>query len=164
MAVIDLKNCVLEIRGGTGGNKLVVAIGKGNLTWDEKRNIEYILNRGVLNTVRLGDEVPIDVKLDADYEAITGAGSLTPFSVEDAFKHRGTASTWTSTSSDPCEPYCVDLYFFNVPPCDVANAETVILPEFRYEDLNHDPKAGTISIAGKCNAVQATATRGAVST
>lgn len=138
-------------------------MGKGNLTWDEKRNIEYVTNRGILNTVRLGDQVPVDVKMDADYEAITGTGVLTSFSVEDAFKNRGSASAWTTTSADPCEPYCVDLYFFNVPPCGSSQGETVILPEFRYEDINHDPKAGTISISGKCNVTQATATRGTVS-
>jgi len=43
--------------------------------------------------------------------------------------------------------------------CVGVKKEKVVLPKFRYEQLDHDPKAGTISCQGKCNAVEAIVTR-----
>jgi hypothetical protein len=71
---IDLKNAVINFKsGGTGSNvkTLEVKIGEGNITWTEKRNMEYTLDRGQLDTVREGDEVPVDVKIDLVYEFLT---------------------------------------------------------------------------------------------
>lgn len=161
MALINLRNVIFEVRDGTPTtpNKLKVKIGNGNLTYDEKRNIQYILDRGILDKVRLGDDAPVEVKFDFEWEFITGTGFDTTFAVEDALKQRGSASAWVTSSPDVCEPYCVDLYMFNIIPCSGLQSETLALPEYRYETLSHDPKAGTISSAGKCNVLQATATR-----
>lgn len=163
MAIIDMKNTLYELRDGAS-HKLTVRIGNGNLTFSEKRNMQYILNRGILDQVRLGDQVPLDVKFDFEWEYITGVGFDNPVAPSDALKQVGSASTWTSTDPDPCKPYCVDVYMFNVPPCAPTNSETIILPEFRYESLDYDPKAGSVSAAGKCNVTAVTANRGSVTT
>lgn len=163
MAVIDLKNVIFEVRDGAS-NKLKVRIGNGNLTYDEKRNVQYILDRGLLDKVRLGDQAPVEVKFDFEWEFVTGVGSDNPISVEDALKQKGAASAWVTSSADACEPYCVDLYMFNIIPCGTLQAETIILPDYRWETLSHDPKAGAVSSSGKCNVVFATATRGTAST
>lgn len=162
MAVINMKNCIFEIRAAS--NKLTLKIGSGNFTYDETIIRQYILDRGNLDTVRNGDDVPMAVKFTCEYEYITGAGSVTTFSVEDALKQRGGASSWVSTSPDLCEPYCVDLYMFNLQACTPLTQETMVFAEFRYEKLSHDVKANTISCDGKCNVTQATATRGSAST
>lgn len=160
MAVIDLKNTTIYIKDGAN-HSIEVTLGTGNLTYDEKKARDYVLNRGLLDTVRNGDEAPIDVRLDATWEALTtpgGAGN--PPSVEDAMKKRGPAASWTSTSADPCEPYCVDIEVINNPPCGAQGAEKVVLPDFRYESINHDLKAGTLSFTGKCNVTEALVTHG----
>lgn len=159
--VVDIKNCTITVRGGTQGQYLNVKLGNGNITYDEKRMMDYIRDRGKLDTVREGDEQPIDVKLDAEWEHITGVAVM---SVEDAMKQRGLASAWVSSSNDVCEPYAVDVVIKHVPPCSGSeNApETIVLPDFRWESVNHDLKGSTISFSGKCNATQASATRGAI--
>lgn len=162
MSVIDLKHAIIQVRGGTTGNKITVVLGTGNLTYDEKRTMDYVKDRGLLNTVREGDEEPMDVKLDATWEFITGASA--EITIEDAMKKRNNASAWTSTSADACEPYAVDLYILYTPICGSSNGETIVLPDFRWESIAHDLRAGTLSFSGKCNVTQATPTRGTPTT
>lgn len=163
MSVIDLKHTIIQVRGGGVGEKVTVVLGDGNLTYDEKRNMDYVKDRGLLDTVREGDEEPMDVRLDATWEFITGTGG-SEVTIEDAMKQRNNASDWTSTSADACEPFAVDIYILYSPVCGGTNGETIILPDFRWESISHDSKAGTLSFTGKCNATQATATRGTPTT
>jgi hypothetical protein len=163
MAKIDLKNCTIKIAdGGSGTNRktLDVKIGDGTITWSEKRNMEYQKDRGVLDTVREGDEEPVDVRLDFMYEFLATSGAGTVPTVEEALKKRGPASTWVSSSADPCEPYAVDIEIIHTPPCGGATTETVLIQDYRYETLDHDPKAGTVSSSGKANITEPTITRG----
>jgi hypothetical protein len=135
-----------------------VKLGDGNLTWTVNREMEYELDRGNLDTVREGDQVPLDVVLDAVYEFITTGTNetITPF---DAMNGTGGASEWVSSSSDACEPYAVDLEVEHVPPCGGAQTETTILPDYRYDTLEVDLDAATVSSTGRCNAVKPTVTR-----
>lgn len=162
MASINIKNSTVRVRGGTFGQYIDVKIGDGNITYDEKRNMTYVKDRGHLDTVREGDDEPMDVRLDATWEHVTAAAGATVPTVEDAMKNRGPASTWVSSSADLCEPYAVDVVILDVPPCGGDSPETIILPDFRYESVAHDLKAGTLAFSGKCNAKEAIVSRGAV--
>lgn len=158
-AVIDTKNVTIRVKGGGVGESITVKLGAGNLTYDEKRNMDYQLDRGLLDTVREGDEVPMDVKLDSQWETLTAESGGDAPTLEDVLKRRGLAADWTSTSSDPCEPFAVDIEIINVLPCSEEDPEKIILPDFRYESASHDMKAGTVSFSGKCNAKEAIITR-----
>jgi hypothetical protein len=84
-------------------NSITVKVGDGTLTYSEKRNMEYTLDRGRLDEVREGDEVPMDVKFDFVWDYIKGSAvALSPPSVEDALKKIGLASTWVSSDTDAC--------------------------------------------------------------
>lgn len=162
MAQIDLKNATITIRDGATptANELEINIGQGTLTFSEKRTMEYTLNRGALDEVREGDEQPMDVSFDIVWEYVKGTtGTSGVPSPIDALKHINAASTWTSSDSDACRPYAVDLEIAYVPSCSTGNNETIILPDFRYEDLAYDIKAGTIRCSGKCNVTDASPTR-----
>lgn len=139
-------------------NMITVKVGEGTLTYSEKRNMQYTLDRGVLDEVREGDQVPMDVKFDFVWDYIKGpaTGNPTP---SDALKKIGLASTWLSSDTDACKPYAVDIVVLYVPAC-TGDQEEITLPDFRYEDLSMDLKAGTISCSGKCNAKQAVVLRG----
>ncbi len=131
------------------GNSVEVKIGEGTLTYSEKRAITYVLNRGKIYTVKLGDDAPVDVSFQFIWEFLR-AGSGEPPTVEEALRKIGAASAWVSSSPDTCEPYSVDIIICNLPPCEGQN-EIITLPAFRHEDLAHDLKAGTVSVTGKCN-------------
>lgn len=177
MAQIDLKNATISFRDGDSPtpNEIAVTVGQGNLTYVENRAIEYTLDRGVLDEVRLGDQAPLEVSLSftwtyirgtmaggsssTDFGSAASAGSAVP-TVEDVLKQKGAAASWVSSDSDACRPYCVDIVVVYTPPC-TGDMETIILPDFRYEQLSHDLSAGTISVSGKCNATEALADRDA---
>lgn len=138
--------------------ELEIKIGDGNITYTEANEYEYDLDRGVLDTVRAGDQVPMDVSVDFVYEYITtGTGETT--SPMDALKQIGDASEWRSSSSDPCEPYSVDVEVIHTPICTTQEIETTVFPDFRSESREADLGEATVSVSGRCNAVQPTITR-----
>lgn len=158
MAVIDLKNATITMQDATPSTPLSVTLklGEGTLQYTEKRNLEYKKDRGILDTVREGDQEPVDVKFDFNWVFLKGDADTT---IEDAIKRRGGAAAWVSTDPDACAPYAVDIVIVYTPPCAAIKKETITLSDFRWEQLDHDPKAGTISCTGKCNITQATPVR-----
>jgi hypothetical protein len=138
--------------------QIEIKIGDGNLTYTEAKEYEYLLDRGNLDTVREGDEQPLEVNLEFVYEFVrTGTNELiTPV---DALKGIGGAVEWVSSSDDPCEPYCVDLIIEHAPPCGTAQDETTVFPEFRRDSLEFDLSAATIAVTGRSNVSEATITR-----
>ena len=163
-ATIDLKNCTIKIIDGTAvtPNEIEVTIGEGNLTYTRARNIEYILDRGVLDDVREGDQIPLDISMDFRWDYISAfAASGTP-TIEEALLNEGEATDWESTDSDACRPYAVDIELEYAPtPTTCGDKETFTFPDFRVETLDHDLRAGTVSCTGKCNAVKPTIVRAA---
>jgi hypothetical protein len=164
MASIDLKNATLTIQDGTPNTTTVVFGEDGNLTWSERITREYRRNAGVLNTVRDGDEEPVEVSVDSEWEYIvsdSGASTPTPY---EAFYQLGPASTWiTSDTVDECGPYAVNLIFVNNPACNptgITNEiETVTFPNFRVEQIDFDADAATMRFNGKCNVTKPTIVR-----
>jgi len=163
MAAIDLKKATLKVQdGSTTPNSLTVKIGEGNLTFSEKRNMEYVLDRGLLDNVKEGDQVPLEVNFDFIWEYIMGSSSSAP-GLEEALK--GTAPGWVSTDTDACRPKAVDLVLEYLPtPATCGDKETITFPDFRYESIDHDLRNGTVSCAGKCNVLSPAAVRAAQTT
>lgn len=162
MAQIDLKNVLLYLKDGTTptANQVEIKVGEGTLTYTESREMEYTLNRGLLDTVREGDEVPMDVSFDLIWEELrsTTSSSVT---VEDALKFTGGAASWVSTSADACEPKALDIELHHDPACTTQQLEVITLSDFRWESIDHDVADGTLSVTGRCNAKVATIVRSA---
>lgn len=144
-----------------GGRSLNIKVGEGNCTWSEKKAREYKKDRGLLDQVRNGDQDPMDVSIQLMYEELTSMSTVDTPTVEDVLKRRGNASDWVNAqTNDVCTPFAVHIEILHNPAgCTVFEKELVRLPYFRYEDLPHDPKAGTISMTGKCNATEAIVSR-----
>lgn len=139
-------------------HQLEIKLGDGNLTFTEKKARQYIKDRGRLSTVRNADEEPVEVKIDAQWIFLR-ASTGTPPSLEDVLKQRGEASNWVSAAADPCEPYAVDIVIIYAPPCGNVEHEVITLADFRYEEIPHDTKAGTLAISGKCNITEPSVAR-----
>jgi len=138
--------------------QLEIKIGDGNLTYTEANEYEYDLDRGVLDTVRAGDQVPLDLSLEFVYEYVT-TGTSEEISPMDALKKIGGASEWVSSSADPCEPYAVDVEIVHTPICTTQEIETTVFPDFRSESREPDLGEASVAVSGRCNAVQPTVTR-----
>jgi len=139
-----------------------VKIGDGNLTYTENIEYEYELDRGLLDTVKKGDDQPMDVTIDFVYEFVsTGTGeAITPV---DALKGIRGAAEFTSSSADPCEPYSIDLEVEHSPSAcaGAVEKEITVFPDFRHDSLEFDLDEATISTTGRCNAEQPVITRAA---
>lgn len=133
--------------------ELEIKIGDGNVTYTESNEYNYDLDRGTLDTVRAGNEVPMDVNFDFVYEYITTGTSETT-SPMDALKKIGAAAEWRSSSADPCEPYSVDVEVIHTPICTTQMIETTIFPDFRSESREPDLGEAAVSVSGRCNATQ----------
>lgn len=160
MAQIDLKKATIVLSdGGVGSAKksLTIKVGEGNLTWTERREMEYTLDRGLIDEVRLGDETPMEVSFEFVWDYLKGV-SPTP-SIYEAIKGAGLADDWVSTDPDTCRPFAVDITVTYDPECGTGNVETITLPDFRYEELGPDLRNGTISCTGRCNATEPTSIR-----
>jgi hypothetical protein len=164
MAVIDLKNCTIKLKDGSSTPKsLTIKVGDGNLTYTIARNIEYILNRGVLDAVREGNQVPCKLSLNCNYDfyqgdALDPGGAVSP---AEAIQGTGGAVTagWVSAGSDLCEPYAIDVVVENNISCGSVKDETLTFTDFRYESIDFDVKAGTLSVSGSCNVIRPTSVR-----
>jgi len=132
--------------------ELTIKVGDGNITYTEHREYQYLLDKGDLDTVREGNSVPMDVKLDCVYEHIT-TGTSEAISPMDALKQVGGASAWVTTGP-PCEPYAIDIVVAHVPDCGTEEDETTVFPEFRVDTKEINFKDATISVSGKCNATE----------
>ena len=135
-----------------------IKIGEGNLTYTEAKEYEYLLDRGVLDTVKEGDEQPLEVSLEFVYEHVT-TGTAEAITPVDALKQKGGAEEWVSSSSDLCEPYAVNMEIEHNVSCGGTEDEITVLADFRYESLEFNFQDATISVSGRCNVSEATITR-----
>jgi hypothetical protein len=164
MAQIDLRNALVEIIDGTPTTPktLEVKIGEGTLTYNEKRNMEYVRNRRQVAFVRTGDDEPMDVNFDFIWEFLRSKTG-DPITIEEAIKGSAPAVTagWVTSGADPCEPYSVDIRITYTPPGPGVQKEIITLKEYRWEGGNHDLKAGTVASSGKCKISEADIIRAA---
>jgi len=138
--------------------QLEIKIGEGNCTYTEKKEYKYDLERGNLDAVREGNEVPVDMKFECVYEHIT-TGTSEPLCPMDALKGEGAASEWVTSGPDPCEPHAVNVTITYTPPCSGADIEITSFPDFRVESRDIDYNKAMISCNGKCNITEAVVSR-----
>ena len=137
--------------------QLTIKVGDGNITYTEHKEYQYLLDRGDLDTVREGNSVPMDVKLDCVYEHIT-TGTTEAISPMDALKQLGGAVAWVTTGP-ACEPYAIDVVVQHVLDCGTDQDETTVFPDFRADTKEINFKDATISVSGKCNVTAPIVTR-----
>lgn len=175
MGQVSKKLVTVKLVDGTSPTprELEIKIGEGDVSFTEHHAREYTLDRGELDTVRNGDDEPMDVSFDFTWEYLAGyavdtahpAGNGT---VREFLMRQGIYSTnSTSATGDTCAPYAVDVVLEYAPSCTGATFlpnETITLPDFRVEEFNMKLADGQVSCSGKCNAVEPIITRSAAST
>ncbi len=139
-------------------NQVEITIGDGDLKYTEADQYKYDLDRGELDTVRKGDDQPMEITTNFTYDQVKSSSgeAITPI---EALKGTGAASEWVTSSSDLCEPYAVDLVVEDVRPCGGSASATYTFPDFRSEKRDYDIKNATIAVSGKCNALEPTIVR-----
>lgn len=133
--------------------EVTIKVGDGDVKYTEADEFIYDKDRGELDTVRRGDDVPMEVNFNFTYEHIT-TGTGETIAPMDAIKRRGSATEWVSSASDLCEPYAVDIEVTHAAPCGTSQDEITIFPDFRSEKREVSFKDSNIAISGKCNVTE----------
>lgn len=153
-AVVD--NDVITV----GPNFVEAVIGDGNLTFKESQTVEYVLDRGVLDTTREGDEVPLEFTLDIRFSYIAAQSTDINPSFIEALHFEGLAAGWIATNNDTCStPKSVDIRIFHDTPCTGVEDEIITLAKACWEEKDYNIGDGGISITGKCNVKRPTVVR-----
>lgn len=139
--------------------QLEIKIGDGDISWTEGRELLYDLDRGRLDTVRLGDEQPLAVEIQFTFEYITSQSGK-PITPLEAIKGIKAASEWVSSSDDLCEPYACNIRVRNCVPCGTDHDEDIVFPDFRWESLDYSVADASVGVSGQCNATEALTSRG----
>ena len=139
--------------------QVYIKIGDGNLTYTEHRDYQYLLDRGLLDTVREPKDVPMDVKLDAVYEHITSGTSdnVCPMERAEGAQQRGGMGQFGSRR---LRAVLRGRAGGLQPALRPVNRETTVFPMFRAETREINYSAATIVFTGKCMAKEPTVYRG----
>lgn len=159
-SIYDLKDATMYLVDGTSTPKtLEIKFDEGTLQFSEKKEREFRLNRGDLETgaVRDGDDQPCEVSFEGRFNAVTSS-SGDPVTVMEFLKQTGAASAH-ATTGDACEPYCIDIQLQVDHNCNDVDDEIVTFSKFYYEDISGDFGAGTLGVSGRCKSVGPTAIR-----
>lgn len=138
--------------------QLVVDVGEANFEADINFDPIFDTNRNILDGVRLGKDVPMDVRTGTTFNWMKSSSGkpLTPYEI---LTREGNASGWHSTAADPCEPYCVDIILLDEPVCGSEQKEQIRFPRFYPTKITPNINDGQIALVGKCNAVKPVITR-----
>jgi hypothetical protein len=158
-ALFDLKNAEIRLEDGTPvtPNSIVIKIGEGTVSWTERKERRYILDRGQLDDVRNEDEAPLEVNLGFKWEYITGTtGTDGVPTVIDVLKRINAASSWVSTDDDACRPFAINIVIDYRPvPDHCGDMELITIPDFRYEQIDFDIRTPeNITITGHSNVTE----------
>lgn len=134
-----------------GPRKLELIIGEGDVTFSSKKPRIFTLNRGILNSVRNGPQEPMDVTFNAEWHTTKALNSDTSPTLHEVIHQIGHASTWVTTSDDPCSPYCLDVWIANILPCGDVPDEVICFEQMYFETENGSLSNGSFDISGRCN-------------
>ncbi|HHA19193.1 MAG TPA: hypothetical protein ENK70_05755 [Methylophaga sp.] len=143
-----LRDAVLTIQDGFG-QSVAVKIGKGTISWTEKRNIEYIRNRGNLYCVKQLKDDATEVQFSFRWEWLS---NITGVSIYEALTC--SIEGWQTTGGF-CEPPAVDLYL-TITPKNCEESEIIVFNEFRLTLRNPSIREGQIRARGTVTSVIST--------
>jgi hypothetical protein len=141
------------------GATVTVKLGDGTAKWNTTRQMQYDLNRGVIDTVHEGDDVPMDLEINASWEYVRSSSGEAISPVE-AVSKTGAAAGWVSTG-ELWEPYAVNVTIVFTPAygATAGRIETYFFPDFRCEKSAFTLENANIVLSGRCNATVPTITR-----
>jgi hypothetical protein len=141
--------------GSTPTIEVVVAVEEGDLNIVIHRDRKVIMNRGTLDQVREGVDVPVDISWSMIFtEFLTsGTTTLTPYEILTQLGNAaaGGDNSTAGTRADSAEAYCVDLSFLITNPDSAGTNETILLSDFFMEEINFQEgdDYSTLSVSGR---------------
>lgn len=151
----DMKKVTVKLVDGTTptANEIEIKFDDGNFTWGENYNVDVILDRGQLDTLRDGDEQPMDITFGGRFDNVKSTTG-DPFTLSEFLKNRGPTAL-TSTITGDCGSFTTDIVALNVPSCTIGGTvvenETLTFTQFFAQQIGGDFQAGQLNVSGICN-------------
>ncbi len=136
--------------------RLEFEIDTGDLEWTEGANPEVRKSRGVISGLKQGDEQEMTVSAAFEFSRLRAQTTKSLGDVDDKTPYEvlhqiGFAADWLASShGGVCEPYSVDIYVIDSPPCGSEEAEVIIFPQFAFTDISPTVQGGIVSFSGLC--------------
>jgi hypothetical protein len=150
--VRTLRDGSIIIKDGSGTPKtLTIPISDGDLSFERMRNAFLIMNRGVIDSRRAGDQTAMSLDFSIKFEQWNySSGASTGLSVQDVLAGDTPAVTAGWVSTDTCGPYAVTIEFRIADPCNVGHYEALTFTKFMAEKFSfkEGSEANTLSISG----------------
>jgi len=149
MPVRSLKDATVKIAdasGTGGGNVVTVDVEEGDLSYTERSPANIILDRGVLDHARKGNEEPLELSFSMKFQSFSTHVSPSPY---DALTKTGGASAWVSDEPNS-DAYAVIVEIVITDPAGGAS-ETITFARFLPEEISFaegDPN-DTLSVSGR---------------
>ena len=134
----NLRDGTIIIKDGSATPKTLTSpISEGDMAFTVKKPTFVVLNRGVIDSRKSGDQTPTDVSFSIKFEQWSFAsGASTGISVYDALNGSGGAATAGWVSSDACGPFSVDIEFRINDPCNPGHYETLTFRKFHADQVS----------------------------
>lgn len=147
MPVRSLRDGVLKLQDGTGTpNEITVALEDGGISYTETNNVDVIMDRGVLDHVRQGDEAPVEISVSLKFQSFIADAAPT---VYEALTQTGDASSWASTRSGE-DVYTLN-WIFEIQDTSNATNETLTFSDVWPEsiDFAEGTPFNTLEVSGR---------------
>jgi hypothetical protein len=156
---INLKNATVKFVDGTSPTpfSLAIKMDDGTLTYQRRREVRSIKDRGKIDYLEEGDEQNMSVSIEGRFAAIRSS-SGDPVTPIEFLEKEGGASAYKSTSGD-CEIDTIDIVVEMRYSCGTIQDEVITFPKFAFEDYGPNFKDGNMSLNGICNAKKPTSIR-----
>lgn len=138
--------------------RILMKVGDNDFEWNEPSEPIFDKDRDRLDGVRSGPEIEMDITFASvlNFLVASSGQPVTPYEV----LHRtGGAADWHTTSTDPCEPYCPDIFILDIPPCGSEQAEVMYFRRFYPTNKRGSIRDAVLELVGKCNATKPEVTR-----
>lgn len=141
----NLRDGVLTVFDKANSVHHTVTLDEGDLSWTQTNNVIEVLDRGVLDHIRKGDESPMDVSFSMKYQNLQADSATTTY---EAIKGIGEASAWDSTRGE--DVYCVSLVFQVLNTSDAVE-ESINFRDFFWTSIefSEGDEYNTLAVSGR---------------
>lgn len=150
MPVRNRRDGIIVIQDGTPGSpkEIVIAHEEGNLSWTETVNKVAVLDRGVLDSRRAGDEAPVKLSFSANHVELCSdidTGEEAP-TAREVFHQIGNAAGWLSTAAHG-EAFSVRLIFWVLNPDSSGKDEKIVFEKVALDSFKFQEAAEANSLS-----------------
>jgi len=141
----NLRDGVVTLYDLTRTAHMTIALDEGDLSWTQTQNVIEVMDRGVLDHIRAGDESPMDISFTIKYQNLQADTVTTAY---EAIRGVGEAATWDSTRNE--DVYCFSADFRVLNTSDTTE-ETISFRDCFYTSLefSEGDEYDTLAVTGR---------------